>query len=99
MTPPAQLAPARAERALDMFDRGRRFTPDTHPLVNQAGLLGRLGREREAIALAREAVRREPESAEAWAVLAIVSRKTMPRLSAAAVKRARVLNPPVPPAR
>ena len=97
MTPPDQLAQDEAERALDLFERGRRGTPGTQPLLLQAGLLGRIGREREAIALAREAVRREPENSDAWALLAIVSRDSQPRLAAAAGKRVRELNPPVPP--
>lgn len=98
MTPPEKLERMEADRALDLFERGRRHTPDTHPLVNQAGLLSRLGREREAIALAREAARREPESSEAWALLAIVARRSNPRLAAAAGARVRELNPPVQPA-
>lgn len=93
--PPDRLDRAEAERALDLFERGRDGTPGTQPLVNQAGLLARIGREAEAVALAREAARREPENSEAWALLAIVSEKRDPRLAEAAGRRVRELNPPV----
>lgn len=92
---PEQLDRAQIERALDLFERGRQGTPDTQALVNQAGLLGRVGREAEAIALAREAARREPANSDAWALLAIVSQERDPRLAARAAARVRALNPPV----
>jgi Flp pilus assembly protein TadD len=96
-TPPALLKPGQGDRALDLFQRGRANTPDTMPQLQQAGLLARLGREREALALVREVVRREPQNADGWVLLSVVARSTDPRLAATAAARARGLNPPVAP--
>jgi hypothetical protein len=63
----------------------------TTALVSVAGALHRQHRDRQALALAQEAVRREPGSAQAWsAVEATTSDRALAR---AADARLRVLDP------
>jgi hypothetical protein len=72
-----------------------------HPLVAAADALEQGRHLREASALAGEAVRREPESAEGWAVLSNVLRlRGLAADAARAQARAHTLNPrgvPAPP--
>jgi cytochrome c-type biogenesis protein CcmH/NrfG len=49
-----------------------------------------------ALALARGAVRREPENAEAWLAVARAARDADPALAETALQRLRELVPPVP---
>ena len=94
-TAPERLAPSDVDRSVRLFERARRRNPDTRVMLNQAGLLSRAGRAREAVALAREVTSREPENADAWALLAIAASPVDPGLAARASARARRLNPRV----
>jgi predicted Zn-dependent protease len=96
---PAKLNPADVRRAVGLFERARRGNPDRTPALQEAGLLARVGRQPEAIALLRELVRAEPENVSAWALLAVAAKQHDPALAAQARARARELAPPAPAAR
>jgi tetratricopeptide (TPR) repeat protein len=58
------------DAAARYFDRALRFkSDDTTVLVNYAAVLVRMGRALDALPLAERAVRADPDSADAWAVL------------------------------
>jgi Flp pilus assembly protein TadD len=95
--PSASLSSAEVAKAMSLFERSRANNPDTRPIVFEAGLLARRGRRSEAVALLQDVVRREPQNANAWALLAIAARPGS-ALAAGAAARARTLNPPVAPA-
>jgi hypothetical protein len=65
----------------------------TTALVSVAGALLRERRNREALTIADEAVRREPESAQAWAAVEAAAVGQAPALARAADRRLRVLDP------
>lgn len=67
-------------------------------LVDSAAALLQVGDREAAERLAREAVRREPESFTAWAALAGVLRQADPAGAREAAERARELNPRWQPA-
>ncbi len=94
--PGGALTPAEVARAEDLLATARRLNPDRRPDLYEAVVLGRDGREREAVAVLRETVAAEPENLEAWALLARTARRADPRLAARARARLRVLAPPVP---
>ena len=91
--PPQSLSAAEVKRATDLFERSRAHNPDLRPAERAAGLLIRTGHAREALALLRPVVRREPDNLTAWTLLAIAAQKPDPGLSRQAVARARALNP------
>lgn len=71
----------------------------TSALVSAAGALAYQGRDREALALALRAARREPANAQAWAgVLALARRDQAPTLARAAERRLAHLDPLQAPA-
>jgi hypothetical protein len=84
-------ADARAERGA--IGRLRGTCRGTSALVDVAGALHVQGRDREALALAREAAAREPRSAAAWRTVALVARGQAPALARAAERRLRRLDP------
>ena len=94
--PGGALTPAEVARAEDLLETARRLNPDRRPDLYEAVVLGRDGREREAVAVLRKTVAAEPENLEAWALLARTARRADPRLAARARARLRVLAPPVP---
>jgi len=87
--------PEDLERANRLFDRARRHNPGTRPVLRQAALLVLGRRHREAARLLEEAVRREPENADAWSLLASATTPFDPARAAAALLRVRALSPPV----
>jgi len=62
-------------------------------LVDVAGALLAQHRDREALALAREAAGREPRNAAAWSAVALAARGQTPALARAAERRFESLNP------
>lgn len=64
----------------------------TTALVDVAGALHAQRRDREALGLAREAARREPDNAAAWRAIAL-SGAQAPALARAAERRLRDLDP------
>jgi hypothetical protein len=66
---------------------------ETGALASAAVSLATAGRHAEGLALARTAVRREPDGFENWVALSLVQRRAAPAQSARAEARARRLNP------
>ena len=64
------VQPGRADEALALLRAAAARTPDTTPLLREAQLQLLRRRPGEAIGAAREAVRREPENAQGWLLLA-----------------------------
>jgi predicted Zn-dependent protease len=91
-----RLGAAEVRRIEQLLRVDRRLNPDRRPDLVEAFLLLRRGRQAEAVALLRRTVRAEPESVEAWALLARAAARVDPRLAAAARARLRELAPPVP---
>ena len=93
---PRSSEPGAAElaRARPLLRTYRRLNPDHRPDLAEAVLLGRAGRDADAVALLRRSVAAEPESLEAWALLASAAKSVDPALAARA--RLRVLAPPEP---
>ena len=91
--PPQRLSANDVKEATDLFERSRAHTPDLRPAEREAGLLIRTGRTREAVALLKPVVRREPDNLTAWTLVAIAAQKSDPALARQAVARARALNP------
>jgi predicted Zn-dependent protease len=83
---------ARAERLL--VD-ARSLNPDSRPRIDQAALLLATGRRREAVRVLGPVVRKEPDNARAWGLLADATANIDPRASARARARLRQLEPPV----
>jgi hypothetical protein len=75
------------------IERIRQSCRGTAGLVGAAAALARTDRRAEALALAREATEREPESAEAWRTLARVARGHAPAEARAAERRLAELDP------
>jgi hypothetical protein len=95
--PPAkERGAAELTRARPLLRANRRLNPDLRPDLDEAILLGRAGRDADAVAVLRRTVAAEPEYLEAWALLARAAQKVDPALAARARDRLRVLAPPVP---
>jgi hypothetical protein len=94
--PGGALTTAELARAEDLLRTDRRLNPDRRPDLYEAVVLGRSGREREAVAILRGTVAAEPENLEAWALLARSGELTDRRIAARARARLRELAPPVP---
>ena len=94
--PPAKEPAAELARARPLLRTYRRLNPDRRPDLDEAILLGRAGRDADAVTVLRRTVAAEPESLEAWALLARAAQKVDPALAARARARLRVLAPPVP---
>jgi predicted Zn-dependent protease len=90
---------ASARQAAQLLEDARFLNPDTRPMIARGALLvGRGGAGvKEGRALLEEAVRKEPDSVLAWAVLASATRRLDPQRSRQARARALELSPPVPP--
>lgn len=91
--PPQALSANDVKDATDLFERSRAHNPDLRPAEREAGLLIRTGRTREAVALLKPVVRREPDNLTAWTLVAIAAQRSDPALARQAVARARALNP------
>jgi hypothetical protein len=77
----------------------QRWNPDTTPRVDVGVLEVRAKQYRAAGADFAAVTRKEPENAQAWALLAFTAQRYDSGLAAKARARARSLEPPVPPAR
>ena len=93
---PPQLGPADLRRADGLERDAGRLTPGERRVLVLSTVRLRGGDAKGALALARGAVRREPENAEAWLALARAARDTDPALARIALQRLRELVPPVP---
>ncbi len=85
------------DRAEDDLLRARLLNPDTAPDVTRAVLYRATGRERPAIALLEDVVRREPDNLTAWSVLRLSATGTDPgafRRALAALQRLDPVNVP-----
>jgi predicted Zn-dependent protease len=91
--PPQELSNSDVDRAIRLFESARAHNPDSRPIERAAGLLIRRGRTRQAIALLRPVVKREPDDLTAWALIAIGARTIDPALAREATARASALNP------
>lgn len=96
--PPALLSRAQVQGAVSQFERARAHNPDTRPIVQEAALLARRGRTRDAIALLQPVARKEPQNLTAWVLLSIAAQPGS-ALANQARARALRLNPPVAPSR
>jgi len=91
---PGQVAAARGQ-----LKAAERWNPDTDPRVDIGVLEVRAGHFRAAGAEFAAVTRREPENAQAWALLSFAAARYDSGLAARARDRARALEPPVPRAR
>ena len=87
------VTPAEFEDARGGLERARRFGDDSAPLYAEIGLLIVAGRGEEALAVAEEIVRQEPENFEGWRAVYGLSLETDPERAAFARRRALELNP------
>ena len=88
-------SPAQLEAALRDARAGQSLDPSrgTEPLSYQASLEIRLHRFPQAVKTLEEIVRREPDSAEAWFLIAQLSRGSDPARAAEAQAQLRRLDP------
>jgi hypothetical protein len=91
--PPQQLSARDIDRAARLFESSTAHNPDSRPIEREAGLLIRSGRSRQALALLRPVVKREPQNLTAWALIAAGASTIDPALAREAVARADALNP------
>jgi hypothetical protein len=92
-SPSNPVTPAQTRTALSQLDRARNNNPDTKPDLDEATILIFLGRNAEASRLLGKVVRDEPRNVSAWGLLSQATRRSDPKLSAAAVARVRQLAP------
>ena len=86
--------PERIDRGLRLVADATLLNPDAgEPGILRAALHFRAGRPDAAQRAMEAVVRREPEDAGAWVILADFTRASDPRRSAQALARARALNP------
>jgi Flp pilus assembly protein TadD len=91
--PPQTVSAAEVDRAAQLFQDSRAHNPDSRPVEREAGLLIRTGRLRQALALLRPVVSKEPDNLTAWVLIASATRTSDPALAREAIRRARALNP------
>jgi hypothetical protein len=84
---------AALEQAVRDYEAAGFLNPDTGPDVGRALALQRQRRAREAVAVAEDIVRREPENLNAWRLLSVLTIERDPARSRQAVERARALDP------
>jgi hypothetical protein len=89
---PADLA--RAQRLL--HDAGE-LNPDTRPELFESRLLVGFGRNREALRILNDIVRREPSNFLAWKQIEAIEQRRDPARAAEARRRLREISPPVAP--
>lgn len=93
--PPASLSPSEAAHADGLLRDATLLNPDTEPSVLRAGFLALGGHPREGLALARSVVRREPQNARAWGIVALTARRLDPALATRAQLEIARLSPAV----
>lgn len=84
------------DRADQLFTRARRFGPDAHLRVNEAGILG-LTAPRRAAPLLRGALREEPANVRGWVLAYGFSKGRRDPAGARARRRALALDPQAGP--
>jgi hypothetical protein len=92
----AQGRPLSAEelqKGRDGLDRARRLANDSASLNAEIGLLIVAGRREEALRVAEDVVRREPENFEGWRAVYGLTVGSDPERAAVARRRALELNP------
>lgn len=93
----AGTGPEALSEARDAFRRARKFNADADVLTEEASALLLAQYPQEAVDLLGEAVRLEPENAEAWYLLSVANVRGGDREGAArARRRARELDPRIP---
>jgi Tfp pilus assembly protein PilF len=75
------LSGGRFEQARDLYRDARHGNPGTDPERQEGRLLIVAGRMEQATRLLVDVVRREPENAHAWALLAVAAERADPALS------------------
>jgi predicted Zn-dependent protease len=90
---PATASPERLAEARDAYMRATELSADTGPEVRAAGIANFTGKPREALAILRGVVDREPDNFDAWLLIASAADKLDRALAARARARARSLNP------
>ena len=85
--------PATIERAESDLRGARWLSPDRTPDLSRAFILANLGRRAEALALAQDVVRAEPDSLEAWDALRYVNDGKDPALARRAEAEVARLDP------
>jgi predicted Zn-dependent protease len=97
VTQQKKLPRPQVERALRQLDRSERLNPDRSlPQAVRVVLYVRVGRLDLARSGLEKLLRDEPESADAWLLLASLTARSDPARSAQARARLRELAPPVP---
>jgi predicted Zn-dependent protease len=91
--PAARVDDALVRHKRDLLDDARRLNPDPRPDISEAQLLLFIHRDREAVRLLEDVVRREPENFEAWRGLAQATLRVDPERSREALRRSQELNP------
>lgn len=91
--PAAQVDRDEVRRKRELLSDARWLNPDTAPLIREAQLLLFVDRDREAIRLLEEVVRREPDNYEAWRGLSQAALRLDPRRAREAVRETDRLNP------
>jgi hypothetical protein len=89
------ISPAAVAHAERLLKDAEDLNPDIRPLLVRAALLTGVNQPQRAVALLREAVRREPENAQAWSLLVRNLRTYDATAAEAAERRLRSLAPPV----
>jgi len=93
---PPQLTQTDLRRAGRLEQDAGRLTPGERRVLLLASVRLRAGDAAGALRLARAAVHREPENAEAWLAVSRAARQADPPLAREALQRLRELVPPVP---
>lgn len=91
--PAAQIDRDEVRRKRELLSDARWLNPDTAPLIREAQLLLFVDRDREAIRLLEEVVRREPDNYEAWRGLSQAALRLDPRRAREADRETDRLNP------
>jgi hypothetical protein len=87
------LSAGRFDEARDLYRRARDGNPGTDPERIEGQLLIAGGKGRAAIPVLLSVVRREPENAHAWGMLAYAARTSHPELARRARERLAELRP------
>lgn len=89
----ATASSERLAEARDAYLRAAELSPDTAPEVRAAGIANFTGKPREALAILRGVVSREPENLDAWLLIASAADRIDRPLAERARARVRSLSP------
>lgn len=87
--------PADFARARRLLQDSRTLFPGAGPELFEVALLTSFRRDRDALRILDEVVRREPSNLPAWGQIEVVARKIDPARAAEARRRQLEINPPV----